>query len=157
LDRTTLPVVAPDIVEQILDQLEPLVARQRRAVAKEGCLRAISSTQLHVLFMLLSDGPTTMSHLAESLNVSLPNVTGIIDRMVEHGLVERGGADDRRVVTVRATAAGVQTVEEIDLVRRRQLATVLAQLTPDQQRRALATFTELRLAAERLDREGAPA
>jgi DNA-binding MarR family transcriptional regulator len=153
-----LPVAAPDIVEQILDQLEPLVARQRRAVAKEGCLRAISSTQLHVLFMLLSDGPTTMSRLAEGLDVSLPNVTGIIDRMVEHGLVERGRADyDRRVVTVFATDAGRNTVEEIDLVRRRQLAALLAHLSPDQQRRALDTFTQLRLAAERLDRQGAPA
>jgi DNA-binding MarR family transcriptional regulator len=149
--------VASAIVEQILDQLEPLVARQRRAVARAGCFRAISSTQLHVLFMLLSDGPTTMSHLAEALDVSLPNVTGIVDRMVENGLVERGGADDRRVVTVRATAAGRHTVEEIDLVRRRQLAAVLAQLNPEQQRRALDTFTELRLAAERLDREGASA
>ena len=153
-----MPVAAPDIVEQILDQLEPLVAHQRRAVAKEGCLRAISSTQLHVLFMLLSDGPTTMSRLAESLNVSLPNVTGIVDRMVEHGLVGRGrDDDDRRVVTVVATDAGRNAVEEIDLLRRRRLAALLAQLEPDQQRRALETFTELRLAAERLDREGASA
>ena len=152
-----MSVAARGIVEQILDQLEPLIARQRRAVARDGCLRAISSTQLHVLFMLLSDGPTTMSRLAESLDVSLPNVTGIIDRMVENGLVERGRADDRRVVTVGATDAGRQTVEEIDLVRRRQLAAVLAQLNPEQQRRALATFTELRLAAERLDLQGVPA
>jgi DNA-binding MarR family transcriptional regulator len=150
-----LPVAAPDIVDQILDQLEPLVVRQRRAIANGGCLRAISSTQLHVLFMLLSDGPTTVSRLAESLDVSLPNVTGIVDRMVEHGLVERGRAeDDRRVVTIAATEAGRNTVEEIDLVRRRQLAALLAQLSPDQQLRALDTFTELRLAAERLDREG---
>jgi DNA-binding MarR family transcriptional regulator len=99
-----------------------------------------------------------MSRLAEALEVSLPNVTGIIDRMVEHGLVERGRAeDDRRVVTVVATDAGRNTVEEIDLLRRRQLAALLAHLTPDQQRRALDTFTQLRLAAERLDRQGAPA
>ncbi|HUP82867.1 MAG TPA: MarR family transcriptional regulator [Candidatus Limnocylindria bacterium] len=152
-----MPIAAANIVEEILDQLQPLISRQRRAIAREGCFRAISSTQLHVLFMLLSDGPTTMSHLAESLSVSLPNVTGIVDRMVENGLVERGGADDRRIVTVEATAAGRNTVEEIDLVRRRQLAAVLTQLNPDQQRRALETFTELRLAAERLDRQGAPA
>ncbi|MEA2676747.1 MAG: hypothetical protein QOJ81_888 [Chloroflexota bacterium] len=152
-----MAVAAAEIVEEILDQLEPLVARQRRAVAQAGCLRAISSTQLHVLFTLLSDGPTTMSRLAESLNVSLPNLTGIVDRMVDNGRVERGGTDDdRRVVTVLATDAGRKTVEEIDLVRRRQLGAVLAQLNPDQQRRALETFTELRLAAERLDRQGAP-
>lgn len=147
-----------DVVGQILDQLEPLVTRQRRAIAREGCLRAISSTQLHVLFVLMSDGPTTMSRLADALDVSLPNVTGIVDRMVENGLVERNrDSDDRRVVGVGATAAGRATVEEIDLFRRRQFAAVLAQLTPDQQRRALETFTELRRAAERLDLQGAPA
>ncbi|MEP7158600.1 MAG: MarR family transcriptional regulator [Chloroflexota bacterium] len=154
-----MPAQSPDdVVGEILDQLEPLVARQRRAIARTGCLRAISSTQLHVLFVLMSDGPTTMGRLADALDVSLPNVTGIVDRMVEAGLVERSrDSDDRRVVGVNATAAGRATVEEIDLVRRRQLGAVLAQLTPEQQRRALETFTELRRAAERLDRQGAPA
>ena len=147
-----------DPVDRILEQLEPLIARQRRAVAKEGCLRAISSTQLHVLFMLMSDGPVTMGRLAESLDVSLPNVTGIVDRMVENGMVQRSRDEgDRRVVTVSATAAGRHTVDEIDLVRRRQLAAVLEQLSADQQRRALETFTEMRRAAQRLDQEGAPA
>lgn len=151
-----MSLAAPDIVSQILDQLEPIITRQRRAIAREGCLRTISSTQLHVLFMLLCDGPLTMGRLAESLNVSLPNVTGIVDRMVENGLVERSRAqDDRRVVTVVATQAGRDTVEEIDLLRRRQMAALLAQLKPDQQRRALQTFTDLRLAAERLETQGA--
>ena len=141
-----------DVVSEILAQLAPFIALQRRALAKAGCLRVISSTQLHVLFVLVSEGAMPMGRLADSLGVSLPNVTGIVDRMVENGLVVRGGADDdRRVVTVEATAAGRHTVEEIDLVRRRQLAAVLTQLNPEQQRRALETFTELRLAAERLD------
>lgn len=149
-----MAVAAPDIVEQILDQLEPIITRQRRAVAREGCFRAISSTQLHVLFMLMSDGPSTMSHLADSLDVSLPNVTGLVDRMVEHGLVERGrDSDDRRIVTVAVTGAGRAAVEEIDLVRRGQIAAILCRLTAEQQERALRTFTELRMAAEALHRE----
>jgi DNA-binding MarR family transcriptional regulator len=153
-----LAVAAPSLVEQILDQLEPLIARQRRAVAREGCFRAISSTQLHVLFMLMSDGPSTMSQLAESLDVSLPNVTGLVDRMVEHGLVQRGrDSDDRRVVTVSPTAAGRAHVEEIDLVRRRALAELLSRLNPAQQEQALRIFAALRRNAEALDNEGAPA
>ncbi|MEP7378458.1 MAG: MarR family transcriptional regulator [Chloroflexota bacterium] len=153
-----MAVAAPSLVEQILDQLEPLIARQRRAVAREGCFRAISSTQLHVLFMLMSDGPSTMSHLAESLDVSLPNVTGLIDRMVEHGLVDRGReSDDRRVVTVSTTAAGRAQVEEIDLVRRRALAELLSRLNPAQQEQALQIFAALRRNAEELDKEGVPA
>jgi DNA-binding MarR family transcriptional regulator len=137
-----------DVVSQILAQLAPFAALQRRAVAKGGCLRAISSTQLHVLFVL-GEGVMPMSRLADSLGVSLPNVTGIVDRMVERGYVERGRDDeDRRVVTVSATEAGRTAVEEIDMVRRRTIGRVLERLTPDQQRRALRTFTELRAAAE---------
>jgi DNA-binding MarR family transcriptional regulator len=153
-----LVVAAPDIVEQILDQLEPLIARQRRAVASEGCVRAVSSTQMQVLYLLSCDAPQTMGRLAEKLDVSLPNVTGIIDRMVEHGLVERGrDDDDRRVVTVAPTAAGRAAVEEIDRVRRRALAQLLSRLDPAQQQQALQIFAALRRTAESLNSQGVPA
>jgi DNA-binding MarR family transcriptional regulator len=141
--------VRQDLVSQILAQLAPFAALQRKAVAKAGCLRAISSTQLHVLFVLVSEGPMPMGRLADSLGVSLPNVTGIVDRMVERGYLERGrDTDDRRVVTVSVTDEGRNEVEHIDMIRRRAIARVLEQLGPDQQRRALRTFTELRAAAE---------
>jgi DNA-binding MarR family transcriptional regulator len=150
--NSSVPTKDNALVAEILDQLEPLVARQRRAIAREGCLRAISSTQLHVLFLLSGDGPMTMSHLAEKLGVSLPNVTGIVERMVERGYVDRTRSDDdRRVVAVAATHAGRQAVEEIDMIRRSLMAAVLDQLTPEQQARALETFRDLRLAAETLE------
>jgi DNA-binding MarR family transcriptional regulator len=145
------PGLAPPVslVDQILDQLEPLIARQRRAVAREGCLRQISTTQLHVLFLLVNDGPMPMSQLADLLAVSMSNVTGIVERMVEKDLVERLRDDaDRRLVKVGATEAGRHTVEEIDMVRRREFGRLLNLLTPEQQQRALATFSELRAAAE---------
>jgi DNA-binding MarR family transcriptional regulator len=93
-----------------------------------------------------------MGHLADQLGASLPNLTGIVDRMVERGLVERlRDDDDRRVVVVRATPAGRAAVEEIDMVRRRQFGRLIETLTPQQQERALRTFRELRQAAERIE------
>ena len=93
-----------------------------------------------------------MGRLAERLDVSLPNVTGIVERMVEHDLVERGSdADDRRIVSVSSRPTVAETVEEIDLIRRGQMAAVIGRLTADQQERALRTFTELR-AGRRGDR-----
>lgn len=90
-----------------------------------------------------------MGRIAELLDVSLPNVTGIVERMVDHGLVARiRSDDDRRIVSVAVTDAGRQTVEEIDLVRRSQLAAVICRLSAEQQQRALRTFTDLRQAAE---------
>jgi DNA-binding MarR family transcriptional regulator len=128
-----------EIVDQILDQLSPLIARQRKALVQQGCFRQVSSTQLHVLYML---------------DVSLPNVTGIVERLVERGLVERiRPADDRRIVEVRITAAGREILDEIDLVKRQEMAKVIDRLTPVQQERALRAFTDLRIASEELAQE----
>ena len=144
------------LIELILDQLAPIIARQRRAIARQGCLRAISSTQLHVLFLLVSDGEMAMGRLAEQLDVSLPNMTGIVERMVERGVVERTRSDDdRRIVAVRVTELGRQTVEEIDMIRRSQIAAILEGLSTGEQARALQTFSDMRRAAEALDAQEA--
>ena len=69
----------------------------------------ISMTHLHILWVLEHHGDLPMSRLAELLDVSLSNATGLIDRMEERGLVERVRVpDDRRVVLVRASAEGAR-------------------------------------------------
>jgi MarR family transcriptional regulator, organic hydroperoxide resistance regulator len=142
------------LVDQCLDELEPLIARQRKAVAAQGCLRAISNTHLHVLFVLTTDGPLAMGQLADQLDCSMPSVSGIVDRMVGHGLVERlRDDDDRRLVVVRATKAGRAAVEEIDMVRRQQLARVLEMLEPAEQEAALRVFRSMRAAANQLSEQ----
>lgn len=148
----------PDVVDQIMEQLAPLIARQRKALAQAGSYRQISSTHLHVLYMLVSRGAMPMSRLADQLHVSLPNVTGIVERMVEKGLVERTRPeDDRRVVQVRITDAGRQVLDEIDTVKRQEMANVICRLTPEQQDRALRAFTDMRIATEQLaDEETQP-
>ena len=143
--------VRGDMVDQITAQLGPLIARQRQAVAQAGCYRQISSTHLHVAYMLAGGEAMTMSRLADQLDVSLPNVTGIVERMVERGLVERTHReDDRRTVGVRITDAGRKVLDEIDTVKRQEMAKVIARMTPEQQDRALRAFTDMRVAAEQL-------
>jgi len=145
-----------EIVDQILDQLGPVIARQRQALVQAGCYRQISSTHLHVAYMLASRGAMTMSRLADQLGVSLPNLTGIVERMAEKGLVERiRPEDDRRTVQVGMTDAGRLVLDEIDMVKRQEMANIIGRLTPDQQDRALRAFTDMRVATERLATEEA--
>jgi DNA-binding MarR family transcriptional regulator len=149
-------ITQAEVLDQILEQLAPLIARQRKALVQAGCFRQISSTHLHVLYMLVGRDGTTMSRLADQLDVSMPNVTGIVERMVERGLVERARPeDDRRVVEVRITAAGRATLDEIDTVKRQEMANVIRRLTPEQQERALRAFTDMRVATEQLALEEA--
>src|SRR3954453_19900734 len=59
----------------------------------------VSMTHMHVMWLLQHHGELSMSRLAELLDVSFSNATGIVDRMEERGLGERLRVpDDRRIV-----------------------------------------------------------
>jgi DNA-binding MarR family transcriptional regulator len=85
--------------------------------------------QLHILYTLQRNGQMTMSRLAEVLNVSLSNATGLIDRVEERGFVERTRVpEDRRVVLIRVTPAGEQMLEEIDALSDELLRSVFGRI-----------------------------
>lgn len=70
-----------------------------------------------MLLGVLSE-PKPMGELAQYLHCDNSNITGIVDRLEERGLVERRAAEgDRRVKLVALTAEGEQLRAE--LVRRR--------------------------------------
>lgn len=95
--------------------------------------QGVSMAHLHVLWLLLEHGDLPMGRLAELLDVSLSNATGLVDRMEERALVERVRVpDDRRLVLVRPTANGVEVVEAMDVFKRELFEQVLERLDPEQ-------------------------
>ena len=67
---------------------------------------------------LLLSAPRPMGELAQLMHCDNSNITGLVDRLTERGLVERLPAEgDRRVKLVALTAAGRDLAEE--LARRR--------------------------------------
>ncbi|MDP6349691.1 MAG: MarR family transcriptional regulator [Chloroflexota bacterium] len=78
----------------------------------------ISLAQARMLFFIISHGPTRMGRLAQLLDVTMPTVTGTVDRMVQRGLVERqADPGDRRVVLVAMTEQGRVELEQLVGVR----------------------------------------
>jgi DNA-binding MarR family transcriptional regulator len=66
------------------------------------------------------DEPRPMGELAQHLHCDNSNITGIVDRLTERGLVERQAAEgDRRVKLVALTEAGRELRSE--LARRRAI------------------------------------
>jgi len=101
-------------------------------------------SHLHVMGILSRHGDTPMSRLADLLDVSMSNATGIVDRMEERGFVERVRVpDDRRVVLVRLTATGRATLDEADVVRRDLITRVLGRLDADQLGRLETSLTDV--------------
>ena len=96
-----------------------------------------------------------MSRLADLLDVSLSNATGLIDRMEERGLVERVRVpSDRRVVLVRASADGIKIRDEIEALKLDRMRSILARLGPDKLERILGAVGDLRTAV--VARSGRP-
>ena len=67
----------------------------------------LTAPQLKTLFFISNKGATTPRQLASALHVTPSNVTGIVERLVEQGLVSREGKpEDRRVSLLRSTQQG---------------------------------------------------
>jgi len=119
--------------EAILDELTAWNPRERMAMFRRWLAGSLSIVHLHVLTILESAEALPMGKLAEALDVSVASATGIIDRMEQRGLVERGPqADDRRVVLVRATPAGLAVFSDLDEQRRAGITRILERLTDDE-------------------------
>jgi DNA-binding MarR family transcriptional regulator len=81
------------------------------AVAQEFDL---SPMQLKMMQALAPGVELPMSALAEELHCDASNVTGIVDRLEERGLIERRpDPTDRRVKRLAITAIGAQTRERM--------------------------------------------
>ena len=74
----------------------------------------LSPLQINVL-LLLSDGETpSMSQIASRLDISKPNVTPIIDRLIREGYVQRvSNETDRRIINISATQKGQELIQTI--------------------------------------------
>ncbi len=116
--------------------------------------------QIHIMYTVLRHGDMTMSRLADVLNVSDSNATGLVDRMEERGFIERDRVPtDRRVVVVRVTAAGEKLLDEVDALTDEVLRTVLERLDPPQLLGVSQAVADLRAAVEatvgwQVDRHG---
>ena len=88
----------------------------------------------HVQVLIsLSRGPRSVGQLAEAVGVSPPAVTQLVDRLVEHGIVERRHDEkDRRMVLVDYVPGMRDVARRIVESRRRQLEGVVGTLTHEE-------------------------
>lgn len=132
-DAKTAKRAASDPTGEVKDRI---IGDFRSAMAELRCIGSdrllrlgVSMSQLHVMSMLERHGEMSMSRLAEVIDVSVSNATGLIDRMEERGYVERTRVpDDRRIVLVRVAERGHALLEEIEILRGEMLRHVLDRL-----------------------------
>jgi DNA-binding MarR family transcriptional regulator len=118
------------------DPYAPIIADFRAAMTQVKCASSerlvrmgVSMAQVHIMYTLQRNGEMPMSRLADVLQVSLSNATGLIDRIEERGFVERTRVpEDRRVVMIRVTDAGRRMLEEVDAISSDLLRSVFGRI-----------------------------
>lgn len=107
----------------------------------------ITATQFNVLRILRGAGGDGLcrNDLRDRLLTRMPDVTRLLDRMADAGLVERErGTEDRRLVTTRLTAEGRRLVDELDAVVVAEHDRRLGHLTDGELRTLIELLTRAR-------------
>lgn len=142
----------PSLIQRGVE-LQSRINRVLRDVGPDDPWLTVELTmpQLKVLFRLNAQGPLRVGALARALRVTLPTMTGILDRLVEHALIERReDPDDRRLVISRLTAQGQDLVDRLLASGRNRLVRVYEGLAAQDLAHHVATLERVCEAAERL-------
>jgi DNA-binding MarR family transcriptional regulator len=123
------------------DRLARALARRRGEYVTRIARDGVSAAQMGVLMRLRTLGDMSISGLAEVLGIGLPNVTGLVDRLEERGLVERlRDPGDRRVVRVHLTDPGSRIPDGMEGLQRDVLGRVVDAMDRGTLERCLAVL-----------------
>jgi DNA-binding MarR family transcriptional regulator len=145
--------------ERLVDEVLMLMPTLMRAIggpdpaemaefASRGVPVDVRVSPGHVQILIaLSRGPHSVGQLAQVMGVSAPAVSQLVDRLVEHGMVERrhGATADRRVVEVDYAPRMREVAVGLMEVRRRRLEAAFARMTDEE---VLAFVSGLRVLTE---------
>jgi DNA-binding MarR family transcriptional regulator len=125
-----------DLLEDRALSLDTRVFMMLSAGADDPMLTLdLSMPQLKVLLLVERLSSPTMGDLAHMLGVGQPAMSALVDRLSDHGLVQReDDSQDRRVVRVRGTESCHELVQRIRLAGQSRLQRVIAHLTDDELR-----------------------
>ncbi len=138
-----------EIYEYVLDNIQKVIFPEELIRLK------LSLSVFELLALMMSDKyqTVTMSSLAQGMSVPMSTATGIVDRLVKKGLLERGRSEeDRRVVTVFLTGSGREVIEDLKVLLYSNLDRVRSILTGEEFETALELLRKLILGFQKDER-----
>jgi DNA-binding MarR family transcriptional regulator len=110
--------------------------------------------QLKSLFYISRHGRVNLTGLASGIRVTPANVTGIVDRLVEQGLLTRTpDPDDRRVSWLTVTGKGKTLTNDLREGRAQEMRRILDKLTEEELSTVARGFELVARAAEISERK----
>jgi DNA-binding MarR family transcriptional regulator len=118
-----------DRVERIVAAYETLMHLVASTHASEFLEVGVTMSQAKVLYLVQAEPGVRMSDLSTRLNVTLSTVSGVVDRLVDQGLLMRADDPaDRRHVVLQTTPAGATQLERFRELNAGQVRGLLARI-----------------------------
>ena len=116
-------------IERILTTFETMMHDVSSAHAPEFLEVGVTMSQAKVLYLVQAAPGLRMSDLSARLGVSLSTVSGVVDRLVDHGLLNRwDDPADRRHVVLRITDAGATQLQLFRELNEGQIRALLSRI-----------------------------
>ncbi len=114
--------------------LQRELAKNMRAHAfKHWMTLSLSTTQVKSLFCIVENERISSRKLADMLDVTPANVTGIVDKLIEQGFVRRvENSEDRRVVFLETTDEGKKLLANLEQMATEHSARMLSRLSGEE-------------------------
>lgn len=144
--RRQAAVSVAELAEAIEAAADPLLAVWAHAAETENAL--VSNPQLRALMAIDRHGALNLNALASEMGTVASSASRLVDRLVAAGLIERELSEaTRREVTVTLRPAGRQLLERLQHIRRSEITSILADMTPTAARALARGMREFATAA----------
>jgi len=112
--RKTLDPVVVDNISQNIFTVMPLLRKRLLHMDVIQSEHGIPLSHVQVLSMLSESGSMSVSEISHRLGIAKPNITPLVDRLIEDDLVDRiRDTQDRRVVNIVIMNAGREKLDAI--------------------------------------------
>ncbi|TDE97218.1 MarR family transcriptional regulator [Occultella glacieicola] len=138
------------LIEQVFETQHAMMRSSLAAELEPLLDSTLTMQQFKLLAIVHFHGEQTVSGLAEAMRVSMPTVSGAVERLVERDLLSRReDPDDRRVRLIGLAEAGKRLFAEAEATRTRLGRDLLGELDLDALRALAGAYTQLADAVER--------
>src|ERR1700736_1166920 len=134
-----------DLKRQLIAQLVESSRILRNYIEHRAKSRGTTRAQWIVLFRLRQQKGLSQVDLADVLELQPISLVRLLDRLVEHGLLERrNDPKDRRANRLFLTASGRQLVDDLDSLRDSIATDVLQDIPTDPIQTSLQTLRDIK-------------
>ena len=132
LEQTQVTIKRAELTEEII-RLQQMSHALGQGTPEAWMGLNLTIGQLKSLFFIDSEGSTNFRKLATALGVTPPDVTRIVDRLVEQGLVSRReNPEDRRMQLLQATKKGKSLLAKLRENKTTHLYRILTHLSTEE-------------------------